>query len=270
MKLEERYEKYKDILSRFTIMDDIFMRNVLKKKECTEYILQVIMDQKDLYVAEQVIQRDYKNLQGRSAILDCVVRDSADRQINVEIQQDNEGASPKRARYHSALMDMNILEAGQGFEKLPQSYVIFITRDDILGCGLPIYHIEKIVEETAERFKDGSYIIYVNSKRQDDTELGRLMHDLHCVDADKMYSGILADRVRELKHTQKGVERMCREMEQIYSEGEKRGIELGALEKARETAISLAGMGLSADKIAEAVKISEDVVKEWLDKAVQI
>ena len=44
MKLEERYEKYKDILSRFTIMDDIFMRNVLKKKECTEYILQVIMD----------------------------------------------------------------------------------------------------------------------------------------------------------------------------------------------------------------------------------
>ena len=137
MKLEERYEKYKDILSRFTIMDDIFMRNVLKKKECTEYILQVIMDQKDLYVAEQVIQRDYKNLQGRSAILDCVVRDSADRQINVEIQQDNEGASPKRARYHSALMDMNILEAGQGFEKLPQSYVIFITRDDILGSPQP-------------------------------------------------------------------------------------------------------------------------------------
>lgn len=65
---------------------------------------------------------------------------------------------------------------------------------------------------------------------------------------------------------------MCREMEQIYSEGieigEKRGIELGTLEKARETAISLVGMGLSVDKIAEAVKISEEVVKEWLDRAV--
>ena len=87
-----------------------------------------------------------------------------------------------------------------------------------------------------------------------------------------MYNSILADRVRELKHTQKGVERMCREMEQIYSEGieigEKRGIALGALEKARETAISLVGMGLSVDKIAEAVKISEEVVKEWLDRAV--
>ena len=65
---------------------------------------------------------------------------------------------------------------------------------------------------------------------------------------------------------------MCREMEQIYSEGieigEKRGIELGALEKPGETAISLVGMGLSVDKIAEAVKISEEVVKEWLDRAV--
>ena len=30
---------------------------------------------------------------------------------------------------------------------------------------------------------------------------------------------ILADRVHELKETQKGVEFMCHEMEQIYSEG---------------------------------------------------
>lgn len=50
-----------------------------------------------------------KNLQGRSAILDCVVRDGDGRQFDVEIQQDTEGASPKRARYHSGLRDMNTL-----------------------------------------------------------------------------------------------------------------------------------------------------------------
>ena len=38
-----------------------------KKRECTEYVLQVIMGKKDLRVLEQVIQKDYKNLQGRSA-----------------------------------------------------------------------------------------------------------------------------------------------------------------------------------------------------------
>lgn len=118
--LETRYERYKGILKDLTIMSDVFMRNVFKKRECTEYVLQVIMDKKDLKVIDQVLQRTI-NLQGRSAILDCVARDSEGKQMDVEIQQDNEGASPKRARYHSGLMDMNTLNPGQDFDDLPKA-----------------------------------------------------------------------------------------------------------------------------------------------------
>ena len=65
--------------------------------------------------------------------------------------------------------------------------------------------------------------------------------------------------------------------ESIYSEGiengeklgiakgEKLGIEKGELKKAKETALSLAEMGLSVDKIAQAVKINVDTVREWID-----
>lgn len=53
------------------------------------------MKMKDLQIIEIVMQKDYKNLQGRSAILDCVARDSIGKLFDVEIQQDNEGASPK-------------------------------------------------------------------------------------------------------------------------------------------------------------------------------
>ena len=35
--------------------------------------------------------------------------------------------------------------------------------------------------------------------------MGRLIHDLHCKNAEDMYSRILADRVYELKETQEGV-----------------------------------------------------------------
>lgn len=83
--LQMRYEKYKRVLENLTIMSDTFMRNVLKKKECTEYILQVIMEKSDLEIVEQVIQKDYKNLQGRSAVLDCVARDGENNQFNVEV-----------------------------------------------------------------------------------------------------------------------------------------------------------------------------------------
>ena len=264
--LESRYEKYKGIIKNFTLMSDIFMRNVFKKRECLEYVLQVIMEKQDLYVIDQVIQKDYKNLQGRSAVMDCVARDSAGKQFDVEIQQDNEGASPKRARYHSGLMDMNTLNPGQDFEELPESYVIFITRDDILGYGLPIYHIDRQIKELNEAFQDEAHIIYVNSRKQNDTELGKLMHDLHCKKADEMHSPILAKRVYELKETQKGVELMCHEMEKIYSEGMESGEKRGELKAKKETALSMAEEGMNIQKIARLVKVSEKDVQKWIDE----
>ena len=276
--LEARYERYRGVLKNLTIMSDVFMRNVFKKRECTEYVLQVIMGRKDLKVLDQVLQKDYKNLQGRSAILDCVVRDADGSQFNVEIQQDTEGASPKRARYHSGLMDMNTLNAGQDFEELPETYVIFITRDDVLGYDLPIYHIGRKIEEIGAEFKDESYIIYVNSGCQDDTELGRLMHDFHCKDAEDMHSEILAKRVYELKETQEGVDFMCREMDEIYNEGEERGrvqgiaegLAAGELKAKKEMALSLASMGVSVERIAEAAKVSVKLVQEWLSGSISL
>lgn len=53
-------------------MSDMFMRNVLNILECAEYILRVITENDDLELTEVVVQKDYKNLQGRSAVLDCV------------------------------------------------------------------------------------------------------------------------------------------------------------------------------------------------------
>lgn len=170
--IEERYERYKEKIKNYTIMDDIFMRNVLKEQGCTEYILQVIMNQKDLQVLEQTLQKDYKNLQGRSAILDCVARDERARQFNVEIQGDNEGASPERARYHSCLLDMNIPSPREPFTGLPETYIIFITRNDVLGYDRIICHITRKVEEEGKDFGDGSHIIYVNSKKGKTLNLG--------------------------------------------------------------------------------------------------
>ena len=159
-----------------------------------------------------------------------------------------------------------------------ESYVIFITRDDVLGFGLPIYHVNRVLEENGENFQDGSHIIYVNSKIQDDTELGRLMHDFHCKNAEDMYNSILAERVRELKETSEGVEYMCAAMDQIYQEGMevgeakgmKKGMEKGELKAKKETVISLAEMGLSAEKIAQVVKLQIQLVQEWITEGLNL
>ena len=132
---------------------------------------------------------------------------------------------------------------------------------------LPINHIRRRSNETGEIFEDGQHILYVNSKKQDDTELGRLMHDLHCKEADEMYSNILATRVHQLKETAEGVNQMCQELEEIYNGGEQSGVQKGELKKARETTLALLEMGMSAEQIAKAVNLSIETIQNWISEA---
>ena len=128
--LEDRYERYREILKDLTLMSDSFMRAVLKNPKCTEEVLRIILNKNQLQVIDQRLQADYKNLQGRSAILDCVAVDREHNLYNVEIQQKREGASPKRARYHSGLLDMNFLEAGEAIRSF-QSVMSYLLRKQI-------------------------------------------------------------------------------------------------------------------------------------------
>ena len=262
--LLQQREFYLSILKDLTIMDDIFMRNVLKDSACTEYILKVIMDQDNLKLGDQILQADYKNLQGRSSTLDCVALDDSGRKYNIEFQNADNKASLKRARYHGSLVDANTLKPGQDPVDLPDTYIIFITANDTLGFNLPIYHINRIIDETNQHCLDQLHIIYVNSSFQDDTALGRLMYDLHCPDPHDMYSNILAKRVTELKETQEGVDIMCEKLNELIeaerNEGEKRGI----LNTQRETAKNLQHMGMALEQISLALNVSVQIIQEWL------
>lgn len=141
--------------------------------------------------------------------------DADNRIYNIEIQRSDNGAGAKRARYNSSLMDANVTEPGEKYENLCESYVIFITENDIMKTGLPIYHIDRTVKETGELFSDESHIIYVNSQIKDESALGKLMHDFSCTDAKDMKYKILADRVRYFKEDEKGVATMCKAMEEM-------------------------------------------------------
>ncbi|MFR5633795.1 MAG: PD-(D/E)XK nuclease family transposase [Monoglobales bacterium] len=270
--LEDRFERYREILKDLTLMSDSFMRAVLKNPKCTEEVLRIILNKDQLKVVDQRLQADYKNLQGRSAILDCVAMDSDHNLYNVEIQQKREGASPKRARYHSGLLDMNFLEPGEVYQKLPTSYVIFITETDALGYHLPIYHISRKIRENGKDFPDSAHIIYVDSKNQEDTELGRLMHDFHCKSPEEMYHSVLQKQVFRLKKTREGVNFMCREMDKIYRDGEKNGQERGekigkkqgVRNEQRRIVNSLKRKGKTMDEIAYLTGIHETVVKKLL------
>lgn len=69
--------------------------------------------------------------------------------------------------------------------------------------GLPLYHVERIIQETKERFEDGSHIIYVNgSYKNDDDPVGKLMHDFRCTSSIDMFYDELKNTVKYFKETE--------------------------------------------------------------------
>lgn len=134
---------------------------------------------------------------------------------DIEVQNEDSGADVHRARFHSSMLDTKMLKEKQSFKEIHDPYVIFITKNDYMKMGLPIYHVERVIRETGTIFGDGPHIIYVNGEHKDDDPLGRLMHDFRCTTADDMFYQELAGAVRHFKETEGGRRQVCNAMEEF-------------------------------------------------------
>lgn len=155
-------------------------------------VLRIVLGKPDLKVLDARTQVFVENLLNCSVRLDILATDSTGAKLNVEVQRSDKRAGRKRAIYNSSMMDANLLKKGEDFDKLPETWVIFITENDVMGKGLPLYPIERCFLGIGERFEDGSHIMYVNSAYRGDTPIGKLMHDFSGTDAADMYYGTLA------------------------------------------------------------------------------
>ena len=120
-------------LKSLRYMDDDFMTVCLADNfEGVELILQIVLRQEGIKIKSVRTQAPMKNLQGRSATLDVHAVDSSNKEFDVEIQRSDSGAGAKRARHNSSLLDTHILKPGDNTEDIPDSYVIFITENDVI------------------------------------------------------------------------------------------------------------------------------------------
>ena len=256
MDFEKKHQEDLQRLRGFRLLDDDFMTKVFEDISCAELLLRIILNDEGIRVLEAHSQRGIKNLQGRSVKLDILAVDSHNRVFNVEVQRSDRGAGAKRARYNSALIDANVTEPGDQYEDLNETFVIFITENDVMKAGLPIYHIDRVVRETGKLFEDEEHIIYVNSQIKDETKLGRLMHDFSCTNAKDMHNKVLADRVRYFKEDERGVAIMCREMEIMRNQAHEEGIEKGRImQLIKQVCVKM-------QKFSSAEEVANDLVEQ--------
>ena len=254
--IDQKHQEDLQRLRGFRLLDDDFLTKCFEGDTASiELVLQIVLEKPDLKVLDVRTQVFVENLLNRSVRLDILATDSTGAKLNVEVQRSDKGAGRKRARYNSSMMDANLLKKGEDFDKLPETWVIFITENDVMGKGLPLYPIERCFLGTGERFEDGSHILYVNGAYRGDTPIGKLMHDFSCTDAADMYYGTLADRVRFFKESKEGIEIMCRAMEDMR----KQTLREGAINSAKRM---LSDGILTLEKIAEYAGLPLDEVKK--------
>ena len=254
----EREEVLKAI-DKLCLLDDNLMTLVFDKNiEATELLLNVILKRNDLKVLEVVAQREYKNPMsgGRSITIDIYAADKEGKVYDIEVQRAPSGADVHRARFHSSMIDVKMLKANQKFKEIHDSYVIFITASDAMGAGQPLYHVNRIVEETGTYFGDGSHILYVNGSYKDDRDpVGRLIYDFRCVSSEDMFYPELAKQVKYFKETEGGQETMCQIFEEL---AEKR-----AMEEKKASARRMITRGkLTLEEIAEDTDLPLEEVKK--------
>ena len=268
MRTEEKElsEETLEVIERLCLFDDDFMSLVFERNiEATEYLINTVLERDDLKVIEVAGQREYKNpyFGGRVVRVDIYAMDADGKVYDIEVQRSDAGAVPERARFHSAMVDVRMLKGKQKFKEIKDSYIIFITQNDVVGKGLPLYHIERMIRETKGEFGDGSHIIYVNGAyKNDEDPIGRLVHDFGCVRPADMYSDLLKEQVRYFKETEGGRTKMC---ELIENAAEKLAVKM-AEKLAEEKAEKLAEE--KAEKLAEekAEKLAEEKAEKLAEE----
>ena len=176
---KKKYDpEFLEKLRRYRLMDDEFMRACFRDNpEAVQLVLRIILNDEKLRVITLKTQEDMKNLFGKSTWFDIHAIDQYNRHLDIEIQNASSGAGPHRARYYSSMLDANISNPAEEYNNLPDTFVIMIVEKDVLHGKLPLYHIDRMVEETGKPFSDGSHIIYVNGEYRGEDPLGVLMKD---------------------------------------------------------------------------------------------
>ncbi len=256
--------KYADKIAKLCLLDDVFMTAVFDgDTTLTQLVVQIILGRDDLHVVQVTTQKELKNLKGHSVRLDIYAVDDTGRHYDIEIQRASDGAGSKRARYNLGLLDAHTLQAGENYDDLSEAYIIFITEQDILGKGLPMYHVERVIMETGELFGDEAHIVYANASYVGDDAFGKLMADFRSSDPNEMHYPELAERTGYWKNSKEGGLGMSNVIEEIVEEMKddwlNEGEAIGAIKAYKDFGISVDTV---IEKVVEKFNLSREEAAE--------
>ena len=148
-----------------TLADDFMFGEVMRRPENVKPFLEALLDIKIASINVIDKQKDLDDTYDAHGIrLDVYLEDENHTKYDVEMQRTLRRYLEKRVRYYQSGIDRRTLEAGEDYEELKDSYVIFVCTSDYFGKGLAVYEKESHVKDAPEvPFEDGSHALILNA-----------------------------------------------------------------------------------------------------------
>lgn len=260
--------QYKRI-EELEIWDDFMFGAVMSNKELCKHLLEIILQKKIKDIRYTELQKTIDlQYDAKSIRLDVYVEDDLDSVYNIEIQTTDEKNLPKRSRFYQGMIDLNILNKGESYNKLKKSYVIFICNYDPFRKGRCFYRFENVcVDDPSLKLKDDSVKIMINPYGNDTKQFGKgfaaLMDFLKNGQISDTYTESLKDEITEVKVSEEWRRRymklLIRDQENIEI-----GKELGELSTCvRQVKNNLECF--SADQLASLLGFDQATIQKIID-----
>ena len=236
--------------------------------ELLEILLEMEIDHIEMH-GEETIETDFES---KGIRLDVYAKNDS-KAFNLEMQASDSKELPERSRYYQGCIDVDILQSGQKYKELKDSYVIFICISDLFEKGLPCYRFENLcLENNSIKLNDRSYKYFfiasncdkiLNEKQKAFMELviGRKPKDKFCERLAR-----LTEEAKKNTQWRKQYMEWERQRTYDYESGKEAGIAEGVQQKAKEDARSFYANGASIELIAKSLHMTEEQVREIVSK----
>ena len=235
--------KYATDWEEIGLSNDFIFGKVMSDPELCKELLERILPGIEIdHIEYPELQKPIKeDVDARSVRLDVYVKDGKNTVYDIKMQKVNTRELPKRSRYYQGMMDLQLIDNGQPYKKLNQSYVIFICLEDVFGKNRHIYTFENICrEDPGIKLRDGAIKIFLNAKgnlNDVSSELRAFLDYLGGKKSEDEYVQKLERAVKEAKRNRKWrheyMTLLMRDQEN-QEIGEERGRREGRLEGMRE------------------------------------
>ena len=282
---ETKTTKFEDL----TIQSNFMFKHVMGNKNlCQRFISNVMKcDVVDLeYIDTEKELEPY--FDSKSVRLDVIVVDKNNNRYNLEMQVRNVIGKetklpllPKRARYYQSVMDMDMLQKGQTYDKLSPLVLVFVCAFDLFGEGRYVYTFKsRCLENLDLELANDVTTMFLNANGVAGDVTPQMVNFLEYVKTqvpNDAYTRELEAEVARLK-LDKEVRRKymvlqaeLRDTEIIafeageakgHAEGHAAGLAEGEAKKSRETALKMLRKQKPLSEIMEFASLTEEDIRK--------